>query len=556
MKKPLLVLLIAFTINQTCKSQPIALRPDITVDSLTAIQPYAVRIEFDSLTGNLHHHTFNGEVYQIIQDFPIHDSLIATVADHDINYMQGFVIKDSMMLVCGNHKTAGMAGYGVISCGMLQPDGTRLWNTVLSTDTYPSTATLYDHAFSSIIFTPTGDSIIFASGSRTDHGEIQSTNGLFPGMREAPLTSKIFIIPANATNLFLPNNEQALDSMGVVHSRGVRNTFDLCFDAQGNLFGSENSGDRDDPEELNWIRRGNHYGFPWEMGGNQTPMQFIGYDATIDLLINHYSLAWGNNCFYNDSLYPQKPSGLTISEPVKNFGPDADKYRNPTTGAIEDASDNGTFITSFTSHRSPLGLTMDTKNKMGSDLTGDAFVLSYTQGTLDSTGTIPGNTTGPFADLSEDLLQLELTYDQLTDNYTMTAKKVVEGFHSPVDALLIGNLMYIVELGLPPNPSVIRTVYFPPNLNTASTVISNDAMINVYPNPVKNNLTIAFSNNDFKNISVEILTMTGQSVYSKQFKETNSSTLQIPFSDFANGVYVCRIFSENNFLKNIKVIRQ
>lgn len=548
-------LFLSFIYTENCKGQPVALRPDITIDSLTAIASNAVKLEYDSLTNSLYYHTFEGDVYQIIQDFPIHDSLIATTADHDINYMQGFVIKDSMMLVCGNHKTPGMAGYGVIACGVLQPDGTRLWHNVITTETYPSTATLYDHAFSAIIFNPAGDSILFASGSRTDHGEVQSTNGLFPGTREVALTSKIFIIPANASNLYFPNDETALDSMGVIYARGVRNTFDLSYDASGNLFGVENSCDRDDPEELNWIRKDNHYGFPWEMGGNQTPMQFAGYDASQDLLINHHSLAWGNNYFYDDSLYPQKPASLIISQPVKNFGPDADKYRNPLTGAIEDASDNGSYITSFTPHRSPLGLTFDKKNKIGSDLTGDAFVLSYTRGTLDSTGTLPDNSPGPFADLGEDLLQLELSYDSIADNYSMNTKKIVEGFHSPVDALLIGNLMYVVEIGAPPEPSVIRMVSFPPNLNTAIADSKNNPEINVYPNPVKNNLTIDLGSGVDRNISVEIFNVTGQLCYEKHFNQVNSA-ISIPFSDFADGVYVCKLFSENKFLKTIRIIHQ
>ena len=51
------------------------------------------------------------------------------------------------------------------------------------------------------------------------------------------------------------------------------------------------SGDRDDSEELNWLREGHHYGFPWRMGLNETPQQFADYDPAEDLLLNPASYA-------------------------------------------------------------------------------------------------------------------------------------------------------------------------------------------------------------------------------------------------------------------------
>ena len=59
-----------------------------------------------------------------------------------------------------------------------------------------------------------------------------------------------------------------------IFCRGIRNTFDLCFDDKGNLFGGDNG--RDDlglqapPEELNHLVKGGFYGFPTE-GANTIP---------------------------------------------------------------------------------------------------------------------------------------------------------------------------------------------------------------------------------------------------------------------------------------------
>jgi len=55
-----------------------------------------------------------------------------------------------------------------------------------------------------------------------------------------------------------------------VFARGLRNPFDLAFDAQGRLYATDNSVDpplvRNAPEELNLVQRGGHYGHPWAWG--------------------------------------------------------------------------------------------------------------------------------------------------------------------------------------------------------------------------------------------------------------------------------------------------
>jgi hypothetical protein len=49
------------------------------------------------------------------------------------------------------------------------------------------------------------------------------------------------------------------------------------------------------------------------------------------------------------------------------------------------------------------------------------------------------------ADPSEDLLHIELNYDQVNDAYTLSATRIVEGFYLPVDAELVGNALYVIE---------------------------------------------------------------------------------------------------------------
>lgn len=53
----------------------------------------------------------------------------------------------------------------------------------------------------------------------------------------------------------------------------------------------------------------------------------------------------------------------------------------------------------------------------------------------------------PFTKQGSDLLHLHMEYDKITDNYFVKTVRIVEGFADPVDAILIGNDMYVIEYG-------------------------------------------------------------------------------------------------------------
>ncbi len=76
---------------------------------------------------------------------------------------------------------------------------------------------------------------------------------------------------------------------------------------------------------------------------------------------------------------------------------------------------------------------------------------------------------------------------------------------------------------------------------------SNVLNANVYPNPVKNNLNITFTNPEAKNYSVEITNVLGQQVYSE--KNLNDCSFPVTFknidvSDLESGSYVISIKAE------------
>ncbi len=45
------------------------------------------------------------------------------------------------------------------------------------------------------------------------------------------------------------------------------------------------------------------------------------------------------------------------------------------------------------------------------------------------------------------MMHLRLSYDPDVDNYIVYSTRIVEGFHSPVDAEMVGPVVYVIEYG-------------------------------------------------------------------------------------------------------------
>jgi hypothetical protein len=307
------------------------------------------------------------------------------------------------------------------------------WSILARSAEYPDSGSSFDHHWNGVVVSPDGSDVYVASGSRTDHGEVQDAGGAYPNLREVPLTSRIFKLPSTGRNLELPNDEAALASYAF--ARGIRNTFDLTFAPDGKLLGIDNGPDADYSEELNWLRPGRHYGFPWRLGAEDNAMQFPSYDPTLDRRLRPGYL--GSAYYYNDPAFPPRPS--TLTDPIANRGPDADFFRNPQTGAIEDASALGRTLSSFTGHRSPLGLTFDVEGHLCGSLRRGGLLLSF------GAAVPPTATNGMFPDAGRDLLALELL--PAGDGLQLKARKLVSGFASPIDSVLLGNKLYVLEYG-------------------------------------------------------------------------------------------------------------
>jgi hypothetical protein len=303
--------------------------------------------------------------------------------------------------------------------------GARTWTTIVTTSMpFPKgMADNYNHSFSGIAVSADGKSLFFSSGSRTEHGEPEGGGG---DGREAPLSSAIFKVPTDAMT-DLKNDATAL--MPFMFADGTRNTFDLAFNAAGDLIGTENGPDIDLPDEVNFLEQGKHYGFPWRFGNVDNPTRDAAFVPASDKRLR--ATYGGYNLYKYDAAFPPPPAGGFV-DPIMNYGPAADYGIADANSAPAKMGDKG--LAGVTSHRSPLGLSFDNAGASCGEYYKQGFMLSY--------GPIPG---GSIGDLGEDLLLVSLT--KADGKYTMKAKQLASGIKQPMDSVLVGNRLFTIGQG-------------------------------------------------------------------------------------------------------------
>ena len=105
------------------------------------------------------------------------------------------------------------------------------------------------HSANGIAFGPDGYGYM-SVGGRADHGEILS--GPNAGQQDE-------LHPWEASVLRFSPDGATVEP----YARGFRNNYDIAWDADGNLFGTDNMPDFGPPEEFNLIVPGGEHGYPW-----------------------------------------------------------------------------------------------------------------------------------------------------------------------------------------------------------------------------------------------------------------------------------------------------
>lgn len=452
---------------------------------------------------------------------------VLSAADHGTPRPVGMAFgPEGTLYLVGNDEVGETQTQIVIRRGTPSGDGWT-WSTVATSEPYLFSYTYFDHRANAIVVTPDGSSLIVNSGSRTDHGES------YGGVREEGLTAVLLQIPADGADLTLPNDRQSLKDAGYVFAEGNRNMADLAFAPNGDLFGPDNAGDRDDPGELNWVREGEHYGFPWRIGGNETPMQFDGYEPQNDPLVPEVCNPnpADTGCYFsNDPNYPAPPEGVTFVEPIPNAGPYADTFLDPTTGAVRDASEEGTTVTTFEGGRSPLGLVFDADSLLAGRLEGGAFLLSF------------AGARGGFPEDGQDLVFLDL--DKGEADYTLSTELVVDGFTHPIDAVMVENVVYVVEYGDWFSPGGSRGVWavtLPRQGGTSAEPVAEAGVrLDVFPNPTTDRLTVTYEVPTPTEVRIEVVDVLGR-VVRTVVDEAASGRTTLPTDGLGAGTYVVRL---------------
>ncbi len=422
--------------QQPISGGPVLLRSGINLRKITNVPGESIKLARNPVDGQVYMLNLKSGLYQVDLTTA---RLVKRAATNEIvgkATPAGMAFApDGTLFIVANQKVGPNETQALIRKGQAGSNGDFAWVDFASTAPYPMSNTYFDHLFNGIVVSTDGKWVIVSSGSRTDHGEVQSNDGAFPETREVALTAKIFRLPAREQDLTLPNDEAALRATGMIFAEGTRNAYDLEFAPNGDLFAVDNGPDADYPDELNWIRPGQHYGFPWRFGEHDNPQQFADYDSTNDKRLSSDFAAVQAKTYHNDPSFPKPPAAFV--SPVANLGPAAALYIDDA-GKEQNAAADGKPLYSFTPHRSPLGLVFPAHSKMPADLqsTADglsAFILSW------------GAAGGSLSDQGRDLLHLQLR--KQGNNYESVTTVMTRQFKNPIDAVMIENRLYVLEYG-------------------------------------------------------------------------------------------------------------
>jgi hypothetical protein len=80
-------------------------------------------------------------------------------------------------------------------------------------------------------------------------------------------------------------------------------------------------------------------------------------------------------------------------------------------------------------------------------------------------------------------------------------------------------------------------------------IINSRIKVNIYPNPVSNNITIESS---LENVNLKIYNQNGQEIFTKEFNRQ----VTFDFSEFTSGMYLLKILKKNKIIHSEKIIKK
>ncbi|MFK7922752.1 MAG: hypothetical protein AB8H47_12385 [Bacteroidia bacterium] len=444
--------------------------------------------------GNLCYSDLGGNIYEIINGAR---QVLFTDTDHHLPYVSHMEAKGDKMYLCGSVIQAGdSVMLGFVMRGDLN---TGVWDTLAISEPYYIGLSFNDHRFSSLLISQDEEHVYVHCGSRTNSGEIQELPGIAGtlGLRWEAIRGKLFKLPTDQSEtIYIPNDSTLLAASPYVHVEGLRHLFAMAWGTDSLLYGGSNSDRRDAPEGFYRLDAGEHYGYPWWIGGSLNPLQFASYDPNTDLLLPSGA---NNQGYYDtDPNFPAMPTGINYIQPYHNIGPDADLYRDPQTGVIKDASDEDTTLTSFSGHRSPVGLIFDQAERLAYHLKGAGFMVSYS------------NNSRLLNDDGHDLVQIDML-----DGDTISVHQLISGFRAPIDVMIKDSLLYVLDMG---NSNRSQRAIYQINIKDSTQInttnIEDDfavgSKLSFIPNPSRGLVKIVLSESTAMIERVQLYDLTGK----------------------------------------------
>jgi hypothetical protein len=189
---------------------------------------------------------------------------------------------------------------------------------------------------------------------------------------------------------------------------------------------------------------------------------------------------------------------------------------------------------------------IDKDKAIGGAYSGNGFVLSFMPGG-DSTGYTPLSPWGsacPFVDPSRELVMLRFSYDTSNQAYSIRTSNIVSGFYLPVDAVQVGNSIYVIE-----NNGILWKINFPKPQTPPSGFSASNF---VYPNPSNSSIHLYFPNPNQQKRHFELLSLDGKVIY--ESADFTTEFYQSDLSTFSQGGYYLRLIADGEIIARQKIV--